>query len=132
MNSIWSCLRDWLVEAFGFVTKEDYDFVQDVRWRTENEVRRLIQERYDLMDSIYDRKFKPLEEVADAPLETIQMNTADFRGKRFTWSVIIPDRRFVMTFDLEQEMYVMKKHVLEKLTAAFHKHIGDQMFKQPL
>jgi hypothetical protein len=128
--NILKSLKGWLVDVFGFIPRKDYDFVQRRRWQAEDYNRVLIETQSALYDSIYSRKFKSFEMLADVPLETIQTNDVLVNDVRLTWSVRIPQMRFVTCYDINKEIEDVKRYVITRLSAAFAEHISKQIFKQ--
>lgn len=128
MKRLWAAFREWLIEVWDFVPREDYESVQYDHWGAEREVERLGKENYDLMDSMYSRKYSTFEELVDVPLETIHVYHIDVREKEFAWSVRIPHQRLDAMFDPKQEMDQMKRYVLARLSDAFKQNIGKQLF----
>lgn len=124
LETLTALLEPW------FVPREDYQWIQGVRWSLEQYADRLQQDYVDLMDSYYSRSFQQLEEYGqDIKAEYVETERIDLREMLYSYHFRIPNKRFVTLIDLTRLHKNVKQETIARLTKAFEKHMQQNLFR---
>lgn len=123
---------NWLIDTYLYnyiVRREDYNHIQQERWRAEERERHLIEEQRKLYDQIYARRFKRFEEYGDDAVVTyIQNYNVQLCAHQLSWNVFVPDKQYVTSWNLKEEGVKIQENVVSSLCLAFAEHIRKQLF----
>jgi len=131
MKKLWNAFRDWLIEVWDFVPREDYAFVQRRALKAEERVKLLIEAQDEILDGVYARKYAPFEKLGDVTIEMEEIARIDIASAEFRWVARIPYTRFLAAFDPKREMDMVKRYALGRLTESFRRHVREQLFGEP-
>lgn len=113
-----------------FVPKEDYAYVQNERWKTEEHLRVTEKELWDVMDSQYSH-YRPTLEAGVEKLEVWKdyIEPYDLYMPGFRYAFYVPEVRFYSLKDISSEHKRLREHMLYEITKAFYRQLKEKFFK---